>query len=83
MLTIHTLSIILKPVIIKGVEMANKLEELVEQFKDEAPKIVKNNKGALIGAVIGYLLTDSKKAQSAILGLIAGSVIVDKNKDEE
>jgi hypothetical protein len=63
--------------------MANKLNDLVEKFKEEAPAIVKNNKGALVGAVIGYLLSDSEKAQSTLLGIIAGAVVVDKNKDEE
>ena len=61
--------------------MAN-LDQMVEGFKDKAPEIVKENKGALIGAVIGYLLTDSKQAQSALLGAIAGAVVVD-NKEEK
>lgn len=62
-----------------------KFDDIVEEFKTKAPKVVKNNKGALVGALIGYLLTDSKKAQSTLLGLVAGSVLVDKkeNKDDE
>lgn len=63
--------------------MNDKLSEVVDQFKDKVPELVKDNKGALVGAVIGYLLTDNKQAQSAILGALAGSVIVDKKKDEE
>ena len=59
------------------------LEDIVDGFKDQAPQLVKDNKGALIGAVIGYLLTDNKQAQSAILGAIAGSVFVDKKKEDE
>jgi hypothetical protein len=55
--------------------------DFVEKFKDQAPEMVKNNKGALIGAVIGYFLTDNKQAQSAILGAVAGSMLVDNNKD--
>lgn len=62
--------------------MSGKLDEIVEKFKDQAPELVKDNKGALIGAVLGYLLTDSKQAQSTILGAIAGAVIVDKKKEE-
>ena len=62
--------------------MNEKLNEVVEQFKDKAPELVKDNKGALIGAVIGYLLTDNKQAQSAILGAVAGSLIVDKKTEE-
>lgn len=63
--------------------MNDKLSEVVDQFKDKVPELVKDNKGALIGAVVGFLLTDSKQAQSTILGALAGSVIVDKKKDEE
>ena len=62
--------------------MSGKLDEIVEKFKDQAPELVKDNKGALIGAVLGYLLTDSKQAQSAILGAVAGSLIVDKKTEE-
>lgn len=54
--------------------MSNQIEKIVEQFKDKAPEMVKDNKGALIGAVIGFLLTDNKQAQSALLGAIAGAV---------
>lgn len=63
--------------------MPNQIEKIVEQFKDKAPEMVKDNKGALIGAVIGFLLTDNKQAQSALLGAIAGAVVVDKKKEEE
>ena len=61
----------------------SQLDDVVSNFKDKAPELVKENKGALIGAVIGYLLTDSKQAQSAILGAIAGAVVVDNKKEEE
>ena len=63
--------------------MANQLEDIVDKFKDQAPKIVKENKGALIGAVVGYLLTDSKQAQSTLLGAIAGAVVLDNKKGDE
>lgn len=58
------------------------LEDVVAKFKDEAPELVKTNKGALIGAVIGYLLSDNEKAKSAILGAIAGSLVGDKKDGE-
>lgn len=61
----------------------SKLDEMVESFKKDAPTVVKNNKGALIGALVGYLLTDNKQAQSTILGLLAGSVLVDGTKQKE
>jgi len=62
--------------------MNDKLKELLENLKEQAPETVKNNKGALIGAVVGYLLTDSKQAQSTILGAVAGSLFVDKKEDK-
>lgn len=55
------------------------MSNILEQLKEKAPEIVKNNKGALIGAVFGYLLSDSKEAQSVILGALAGTVIEAKN----
>lgn len=67
-------------------EVANKITDnlpgVVEQFKDKAPELVKSNKGALIGAVIGYLLTENKEAQSALIGAIAGAVIIDNKKEK-
>ena len=63
--------------------MNNQLEKVVNQFKDKAPQIVKDNKGALIGALIGYLLTDSEEAKSAILGAVAGAIIVDSKEKKE
>lgn len=61
----------------------SKLDDMVEEFKTQAPTVVKSNKGALVGALIGYLLTDNKQAQSTILGLLAGSVLVDGTKQKE
>ena len=58
------------------------MNEKLEELKEKVPELVKENKGALIGAVVGYLLTDSKQAQSAILGALAGSVFVDKKADK-
>lgn len=58
------------------------MEELIKKLKESAPELVKDNKGALVGAIIGYLLSDNEKAQSAILGAIAGTVIGDKKDGE-
>lgn len=49
------------------------MDDLLEKFN--APELVKNNKGAMIGAVIGYLMSDNEQAKSAVLGAIAGSLI--------
>ena len=63
--------------------MSKRLEDFLEQLKDKAPHIVKKNKGALVGAALGYLLTDSKQAQSVLLGLIAGAIVVDNKQDND
>ena len=62
--------------------MNDKIKEVLDNLKETAPETVKNNKGALIGAVLGYLLTDSKQAQPTILGAVAGSLFVDKKEDK-
>jgi hypothetical protein len=60
------------------------MQDFLENFKEKAPELVKDNKGALLGAAVGYfLLADNKQAQSAILGAVAGSLLLDKKKEEE
>ena len=59
------------------------LQEITDNLSDKAPEIVKENKGALAGALIGYFLSDNSKAQSVLLGAIAGALLVDKKKDDE
>lgn len=56
------------------------MDELVKKLKDQAPELVKDNKFAVAGAVIGYLLSDSMnpKTKNAILGAVAGAIIGDK-----
>lgn len=63
--------------------MNDKVKDMLETVKEKAPELVKDNKGALIGAVIGLFLTDNKQAQSGLIGAIAGSLLVDKKKDQE
>lgn len=55
---------------------------LAEAQKDFAEPI-SENKGALVGAVVGYLFSDNKKIQSAILGAVAGALILDKEKPKD
>lgn len=56
------------------------IKDLIKEYGDSAPELVKNNKGALVGAIIGYLLSDNEKAKSAILGAVAGKVLGDKDE---
>ena len=61
----------------------NQLQKLTDGLQEDAPKIVKENKGALAGALIGYFLSDNKKAQSLLLGAVAGALLVDQKKKSE
>lgn len=58
-------------------------QDALERLEEKTPEIVKDNKFALVGALVGFLLTDNKQAQSTLLGAIAGSLIGDKKKDDE
>lgn len=62
--------------------MNEQVQKVIDNLKDKTPEMVKENKGALIGALVGFLLTDNKAAQSSILGALAGSLIVDKKEDK-
>ena len=62
------------------------LQEITDNLQDKAPEIVKQNKGALLGAVIGYFISDNEKAKSVLLSAVAGALLVDRKhqvKDEE
>ena len=59
------------------------LSKVTDNLKEQVPAIVNDNKGALIGAVVGYFLSDNKKAQSVLLTAIAGALLVDNKKTEE
>lgn len=62
------------------------LQEITDNLQDKAPEIVKQNKGALLGAVIGYFISDNEKAKSVLLTAVAGALLVDRKdqvKDEE
>ena len=59
------------------------VENATDKLAENTPEIIKDNKGALIGAVIGLLLTNSEKGRSALLGAIAGSLIGDKKNGNE
>ena len=54
------------------------MDDLFKKLGDDAPQLMKDNKGALIGALIGYAISNDRKAQSVLLGAIAGAVMGDK-----
>lgn len=59
------------------------LDKIKEGLDEKAPEIVKNNKGALAGALVGYFISDNEKAKSLLLGAVAGALLLDKKQDEE
>ena len=62
----------------------SQLQKITDGLQESAPEIVKDNKGALAGALVGYFLSDNKKAQSLLLGAIAGALLIDnKTKTDE
>lgn len=50
----------------------------LKQLQDKAPELIKNNKGALIGAGLGYLLSEkleeNPQIMTTVLGLLAGTL---------
>lgn len=58
----------------------------LKQLQDKAPELIKNNKGALIGAGLGYLLSqkleENPQIQTTVLGLLAGALF-DKGEEKK
>ena len=52
--------------------------DAVTKLKEDLPEVVKTNNGALVGALVGYFISDNEKAKSVLLGAIAGA-LVDKS----
>ena len=61
----------------------NALEKITEGLEENTPQLVKDNKGAMLGALVGLLFTNSEKAKSALLGAVAGALLVDQKKEDE
>ena len=49
--------------------------DAVTKLKEDLPEVVKTNKGALVGALVGYFISDNEKAKSVLLGAIAGALV--------
>lgn len=55
-------------------------EETIKDAIKKLPEQAKDNKFALIGGVIGYLLSDNKEAVATITGVVAGALVDKKDK---
>lgn len=63
------------------------VNKLVDSVTKDLPNLVKENKGAAIGAVVGYLLSDklaeNEGILTAIVGGLVGKTVDDKKKEKE
>jgi uncharacterized protein YcfJ len=61
--------------------------KLVDSVTKDLPNLVKENKGAAIGAVVGYLLADKLQENeglvTAILGGLVGKAVDDTKKEKD
>lgn len=63
----------------------NAVNKVVDGFTKDLPKLVKENKGAAAGAVIGYLLSDKLKENEGLITAVLGGLlghVVDEKKDK-
>lgn len=62
------------------------VNKLVDSVTKDLPSLVKENKGAAIGAVVGYLLadklTENEGLVTAILGGLVGKAVDDTKKEK-
>lgn len=63
------------------------VKKTVDSLTKDLPNIVKDNKAAAIGAVIGYLFSDAlnenQNLVTAVLGGLVGHAVDDKKKEKE
>lgn len=62
------------------------VSKLVDSVTKDLPNLVKENKGAAIGAVVGYLLADKLSESEGLIPAILGGLLgkaVDDNKKEK
>lgn len=58
--------------------------KLVDAVTKDLPKLVKENKGAALGAVVGYLLSDKLKDNESLITTVIGGLVghtVDEKKN--
>lgn len=65
----------------------NVVKKVTDSLTKDLPKLVKENKGAAIGAVVGYLLadklTENEGVITAVLGGLVGKAVDDKQKESK
>lgn len=59
------------------------LQKITDSLDEKTPQLVKDNKGAMIGALVGLFLTNNEKAKSTLLGAVAGALLIDQKKEDE
>ena len=61
--------------------------KLVDNVTKDLPNLVKENRGAAIGAVLGYLLADKLEENegvvTAVLGGLVGNAVDTKKKEKD
>ena len=69
----------------KNKQTESAVKKTVDNLTKDLPKLVSENKGAAIGAVLGYLLSDKLQENeglvTAVLGGLVGHVADEKKKD--
>ena len=64
----------------------NVVKKTLDGVTKDLPKLVKENKGAAIGAVLGYFLADTLSEHegllTAVVGGLVGKTVDDKNKKD-
>lgn len=61
------------------------VDKVVDSVTKDLPKLVKENKGAAIGAVVGYLLADKLTENEGLVTAVLGGLVghaVDEKKDK-
>lgn len=62
-------------------------QKVMDTLKKDLPNIIKDNKGAAVGLVAGFLLADylkeNQNVMSALLGGLVGHAVDEKKKDKE
>lgn len=61
------------------------IQKVVDNVTKDLPNLVKTNKGAAVGAVVGYLLSDKLSENEGLLTAILGGLVghaVDEKKED-